>query len=121
MTGLELKDYLMSIPNNFFRYEPTYMVEIVDGETYNHVPTHYKAWIVGRLDIKIIIYKWGVGDRVVEFTYGDVNLFASHKLKDLDFTTLYTELNKILGYDPTFIEWSKTEIRNYKIDSLYEV
>jgi hypothetical protein len=120
MTGLELKEYLMSIPN-FFRHEPNYMVETIDGKIYNHVPTNYKAWSMGRLDIKIITYKWGDGDKVVEFTYGGVNLFASHKLKYLDFTTLYTELNKILGYDPKFIEWSKTELRNYKIDSLYEV
>ena len=39
----------------------------------------------------------------------------------MTFETLYTELNKILGYDPKFIEWSKTELRNYKINSLYEV
>jgi hypothetical protein len=46
---------------------------------------------------------------------------GKNSLKDLDFKTLYTELNKIFGYDPKFIEWSKTELRNYKIDSLYEV
>jgi len=49
------------------------------------------------------------------------SVFASHKLKYLDFTTLYTELNKILCYDPKFIEWSKIELRNYKIDLLHEV
>jgi hypothetical protein len=32
------------------------------------------------------VLSWGDGDKVVEFTYGGVNLFASHKLKYLDFT-----------------------------------
>jgi len=30
-------------------------------------------------------------------------------------------LNKIMGRDQRFIEWSKIELRNYKIDSLYEI
>ena len=53
--AVELKEYLMSIPN-FFRYEPNYMVETIDGKIYNHVPTNYKVWHMGRLDIKIIKY-----------------------------------------------------------------
>jgi len=47
------------------------------------------------------------------------NLYVVHKLKDMTFETLYTELNKIMGNNQRFIEWSKVELRNCKIDSLY--
>jgi hypothetical protein len=52
---------------------------------------------------------------------GGVNLFGCYKLKELDFTTLHKELSKMFGSDQKFIEWSKIELRNYKINSLYEV
>ena len=39
----------------------------------------------------------------------------------MTFETLYLELNKIMGKDQRFIDWSKIELRNYKIESLYEV
>lgn len=57
MTGIELEKYLMS--SNIFKDENVYMVETIDGKIYNHVPTNYKAWSMGRLDIKIVTYKWG--------------------------------------------------------------
>jgi|LakMenEpi03Aug12_release.lakeMendotaPanAssembly.Ray.scaffolds.fasta_scaffold167542_3 hypothetical protein len=122
MTGVELKEYLMSIPN-FFRYDPNYMVESIDGEIYNHVPTNYKAFIqmLGKIEIRIYYNKHGDATKWVDFTIGGTNLYACHKLKDMTFETLYTELNKIMGRDQRFIEWSKIELRNYKIDSLYEV
>jgi hypothetical protein len=122
MTGVELKEYLMSIPN-FFSYDPNYMVESIDGEIYNHVPTNYKAFIqmLGKIEIHIYYNKHSDKVKWVDFTIGGTNLYACHKLKDMTFETLYTELNKIMGRDQRFIEWSKVELRNYKIDSLYEV
>jgi hypothetical protein len=120
MTGVELKEYLMSIPN-FFRYDPNYMVESIDGKIYNHVPTNYKAFIqmLGKIEIHIYYNKHGDKVKWVDFTIGGTNLYAVHKLKDMTFETLYTELNKIMGNDQRFVEWSKVELRNYKIDSLY--
>ena len=45
-------------------------------------------------------------------------LLTISQIIDLDFTTLYTELNKILG---AHLKWFKVELRNYKINSLYEI
>ena len=108
MTGIELEKYLMS--SNIFKDD-------------NRVPSLYKAFIpnLGKVEIRIYYNKHGDGTRWVDFTIGDVNLYAVHKLKDMTFETLYTELNKIMGRDQRFIEWSKIELRNYKIDSLYEI
>lgn len=39
----------------------------------------------------------------------------------MTFETLYLELNKIFGSNQKFQEWSKIELRNYKIDLLHEV
>lgn len=134
MTGVQLEKYLMS--SNIFKDENVYMVETIDGEIFNRVPSLYKAFIpnLGKLEIRIYYNKHGDGTRWVDFTIvfgnshhvnhhirGGVNLYAVHKLKDMTFETLHTELNKIMGRDQRFIEWSKIELRNYKIDSLYEV
>jgi len=121
MTGVELEKYIMS--SGLFKDENVYMVETIDGEIYNRVPSLYKIFIpmLGKLEIRIYYNKHGDGTKWVDFTIGDVNLYACHKLKDLDFTTLCKELNKILGSDKRFIEWSKIELRNYKIDLLHEI
>ena len=121
MTGVELEKYIMS--SNIFKDENVYMVEITDGKIYNRVPSYYKAFIpmLGKVEIRIYYNKHGDGTRWVDFTIGGSNLYAVHKLKDMTFETLYTELNKIMGKDQRFIEWSKVELRNYKIDLLNEV
>lgn len=121
MTGVELEKYIMS--SGLFQDENVYMVETIDGEIYNRVPSLYKIFIpmLGKLEIRIYYNKHGDDTRWVDFTIGGVNLYACHKLKDLDFTTLCKELNKILGSDKRFIEWSTIELRNYKIDLLNEV
>jgi len=121
MTGVQLEKYIMS--SELFQDENVYMVETIDGEIYNRVPSLYKIFIpmLGKLEIRIYYNEHGDGTKWVDFTIGGTNLYACHKLKDMTFETLYTELNKIISKDQRFIEWSKVELRNYKIDSLYEV
>lgn len=121
MTGIELEKYLMS--SGLFKDENVYMVETIDGRIHNRVPSYYKMFIpmLGKLEIRIYFKKQGDGTKWIDFTIGGVNLYACHKLKDLDFTTLYNELNKILGSDKRFTEWSTRELRDYKINSLHEV
>ncbi len=121
MTGVELEKYLMS--SNIFKDENVYGVETIDGEIFNRVPSYYKAFIpnLGKVEIRIYYNKHGDGTRWVDFTIGGVNLYAVHKLKDMTFETLYSELNKIMSKDQKFIEWSKVELRNYKIDLLHEI
>ena len=120
MTGAELEKYLMS--SGLFKDENVYMVETIDGKIYNRVPSYYKMFIpmLGKLEIRMYYAKHGDKEKWIDFTIGGVNLYASHKLKELNFTTLFNELNKILGSDKRFIEWSTKELRDYKIDSLYE-
>lgn len=86
------------------------------------MPSYYKMFIpmVGKLEIRIYYNKHGDRVKWVDFNIGGVDLYACHKLKDLDLTTLCEELNKILGRDQRFIEWSTKELRDYKINSLYE-
>lgn len=121
MTGVELQKYL--IGSGLFKDENVHMVETIDGKIFNRVPSYYKAFIpmLGKIEIRIYYNKHGDGTKWVDFTIGGVNLYACHKLKDLDLTTLFKELNKILGNDQKFIEWSTKELRDYKINSLYEV
>jgi len=102
MSGRELQDYLMT--SGLFKVQS--------------LGTSYKGFSMGKIEIDIVRYKYGEQEQCIEFTYGGSNLFACHKLKDLDFTTLYVELNKIYGFDPKFIEWSKIELRNYNIEQL---
>lgn len=120
MTGVELEKYIMS--SGLFQDENVYMVETIDGKIYNRVPSLYKIFVpnLGRLEIRIYYNKHGDGTKWVDFTIAGINLYATHKLKDLDLTTLCNELNKILGSDKRFVEWSTKELRNYKINSLYE-
>lgn len=122
MTGVELGKYL--IGSGLFKDENVYMVEVDNnGEiSNNRVPSYYKMFIpnFGRFEIRIYYTKHSDGTKWVDFNAPSNNLFASHKLKDLDLTTLCKELNKILGYDQRFIEWSTKELRDYKINSLYE-
>lgn len=109
--------------SNIFKDENVYMVETIDGKIFNRVPSYYKSFVqmLGKIEIRIYYNKHGDGTKWVDFTIGSTNLYACHKLKDMTFETLYSELNKIMGKDQRFIEWSKVELRNYKIDSLYEV
>jgi hypothetical protein len=123
MTGVELQKYLMS--SGLFKDENVYMVEIIDGEIYNRVPSYYKMFIpmLGKLEIRIYYNKHGDKIKWVDFNF--CGLYASHKLKDLDIKTLISELNRIIGSDKRFsdkrfIEWSTKELRDYKINSLYE-
>jgi hypothetical protein len=118
MTGVELEKYLMS--TGLFKDENVYMVETIDGEIYNRVPSYYKSSF-GKVEIKIYYNKHGDGTKYVDFVLAGVNLFGCCKLKDLNFETLHSELNKIFRSDHRFQEWSKIELRNYKIESLYEV
>jgi hypothetical protein len=125
MTGVELEKYLMD--TGLFKDENVYMVETIDGKIYNRVPSYYKGYPassfhgVGKVEIKIYCNKHGDGTKYVDFILAGVNLFGCYKLKELDFTTLHKELSKMFGLDRKFIEWSKIELRNYKINSLYEV
>ena len=121
MTGVELEKYLMS--SKLFKDENVYMVETIDGKIYNRVPSYYKSFVpmLGKVEIKIYYNKHADGTKYVDFMLAGVNLFGCHKLKDLNLTTLCEELNKIFGSDKRFIEWSTTELRNYKIDLLHEI
>ena len=118
MNGRELQCYLME--SGLFKVSvPCYMIETDEtGKLFNQVPTKYSGFSMGKVEVDIVRYKHGEQEQWVEFTFGGVNLFACHKLKDLDFTTLYVELNKIYGFDPKFIQWSKIELRNYNIEQL---
>lgn len=107
MSSKELQYYLMS----------TGLFKVIDDIS-ELPPTKYKGFTMGRVDIEIIRHNYGEKEQWVHFTFGGFNLFACHKLKDLDFTTLYKELNKIYGFDPKFIQWSKIELRNYNIEQL---
>jgi hypothetical protein len=107
MSSNELQYYLMS----------TGLFKVIDGIS-ELPPTKYKGFTMGRVDIEVIRHNYGEKEQWVHFTFGGFNLFACHKLKDLDFTTLYKELNKIYGFDPKFIQWSKIELRNYNIEQL---
>ena len=120
MTGVELQKYLMS--SGLFKDENVHMVETIDGKIFNRVPSYYKMFIpmLGKLEIRIYYNKHGDNVKYIDFTIGGVNLFACHKLKDLDLTTLCKELNKILGLDQRFIEWSTKELRDFKIKSVIE-
>jgi len=121
MTGVELEKYLMS--TGLFRDQNVYMVEIIDDKIYNRVPSYYKAFVpnLGKVEISIYYNKHGDGTKYVDFLLAGVNLFGCCKLKDLNFETLHSELNKIFRSDHRFQEWSKIELRNYKIDLLYEL
>ena len=121
MTGVELEKYLIS--TGLFKDESVYMVEIIDDKIFNRVPSYYKSSITmfGKVEIKIYYNKHGDGTKYVDFVLAGVNLFGCCKLKDLNFETLHSELNKIFRSDHRFQEWSKVELRNYKIESLYEV
>ena len=121
MTGIELEKYLMT--SNIFKDENVYGVETIDGKIFNRVPSYYKAFVpnLGKVEIRIYYNKHSDGTKYVDFMLGGVNLFGCHKLKDLNFETLYSELNKIFGSNQKFQEWSKIELRNYKIESLYEI
>lgn len=112
MSSKELQYYLMS--TGLFKVKITCFV----SKAKLIPPTKYKGFSMGSVDIEIVRYKHGEQEQWIEFTFGGVNLFACHKLKDLDFTTLYKELNKIYGFDPKFIQWSKIELRNYNIEQL---
>ncbi len=118
MSGRELQGYLMT--SGLFKVSiPCYMIEVDEsGKVFNQIPTKYGGFSMGKVDIDIVRYKHGDQEQWVEFTFGGSNLFACHKLKDLDFTTLYHELSKIYGYDQKFIQWSKIELRNYNIEQL---
>lgn len=118
MKGKELQDYL--IGSGLFKVDiQFYMTELDEtGKVFNQIPTKYKGFAGGRVEVDIVRYKYGEREQWVEFTFGGVNLFACHKLKDLDFKTLCDELSKIYGYDPKFIEWSKIELRNYNIEKI---
>jgi hypothetical protein len=121
MTGVDLERYL--IGTGLFKDQNVYIVETHDGKIYNRVPSYYKAFVpnLGKVEISIYYNKHSDGTKYVDFMLGGVNLFGCHKLKDLNFETLYSELNKIFGSNQKFQEWYKIELRNYKIESLYEV
>jgi hypothetical protein len=121
MTGVDLEKYLMS--SGLFKDQNVYIVETHDGKIYNRVPSYYKAFVpnLGKVEISIYYNKHSDGTKYVDFMLAGVNLFGCHKLKDLNFETLYSELNKIFGSNQKFQEWSKIELRNYKIESLYEI
>jgi len=121
MTGVELEKFITS--SGLFQDENVYMVETIDGKIYNRVPSLYKIFIpnLGKLEIRVYYAKHGDKEKCVDFTIGGVNLYACHKLKDMTFETLCKELNKILGSDKRFIEWSTKELRDYKINLLHEI
>jgi hypothetical protein len=118
MTGVELEKYLMS--TGLFKDQNVYIVETHDGKIYNRVPSYYKTFVpnLGKVEISIYYNKHGDGTKYVDFLLGGVNLFGCHKLKDMNFETLHSELNKIFRSDNRFQEWSNIELRNYKIKYL---
>lgn len=119
MTGTQLQDYLQNL--GIFKIEPVYIVEVIDGYVCGRVPSLYQTYLGYGNGLSIRINYHTTGEKYVDFTYGSENLYASYKLSDLDFKTLYLELNKIIGSNQKFIEWSKVELRNHKIESLYEI
>jgi hypothetical protein len=69
MTGVELEKYLMS--SNIFKDENVYMVETIDGEIFNRVPSYYKAFVqmLGKVEIRIYYNKHGDGTKSVNTNF----------------------------------------------------
>ena len=80
MSGRELQDYLMT--SGLFKVQS--------------LGTSYKGFSMGKIEIDIVRYKYGEQEQWIEFTYGGSNLFACHKLKDLDLDR--NPINKMLNY-----------------------
>jgi hypothetical protein len=112
MKASELKSHLMTLG---FKSPSQYIIE--DGF---QIPSSYTIHQGIKLQIDIIEPTYGEKKLCVEFTLGGVNLYAIHKLEELDFKTLHLELGKIIGLIPKFLEWTKVESRNSKLDSIYE-
>lgn len=116
MTGQDLQYYLEDC--GLFKTLPAYFVEEVDGEILGRFHAHYQAWFQFG-SIKVEVFYHTNKEKYVDFTYMGKNLYASHKLKDLDLPLLCKELSKFIN-TPEWISWSQTEIRNYKIDKVHE-
>lgn len=111
MKSRELQSHLMTLG-----FKPKLNQHIYEGSY--QIPSSYTIHQGIKLQIDIIKPTYGEKKLWVEFTLGGVNLYASHKLEELDFKTLHFELSKIIGLIPKFTEWAKIETRNSKLDSL---
>lgn len=131
MTGVELQNYLLS--SGIFKADNCYTIESYDGEKYHKVPSNYKCQVpmIGKIEVTIynasrssnvVSPKHEDCERWVDFIIGGVNLYATHKLKDLDFFQLHKELEKVLSgstkIEKMFYKWSQIELRNHKIENL---
>ena len=110
MKARELQSHLMTLG---FKSLNSYI-----SEGRYKIPSSWTIYQGIKLQIDIIKLTYGEKKFWVEFTLGGVNLYASHKLEDLNFKTLHFELSKIIGLIPKFTEWAKIETRNNKLDSL---
>ena len=111
MKAGDLKKHLLVLG---FKHNSNYMVE---GRY--QVPTNWTIWCGIKFCIDITKNSYGDVRPYVDFSLGGVNLFASHKLEELDFKTLHTELSKILNVNSQeFTQWSKIEYRDSKLDQL---
>jgi len=92
---------------------------IIDSE----VPIYWKTHISRRLNVEIELTRYSdQQDIFVDFTLGGNNVYACYKLKYITLPMLIESLHDVIRDGiPEFDEWSKTELRNYKINNiLYE-
>lgn len=119
MTELELEKYLLTTE--------LFKKEIHTNITSSLDTSSYKSFIqmLGMFEICVYITQHGEREKWVDFTLSNNNLFACHKLKDLDFSTLHKELSKIFATGNSisvskFNKWSEIECRDYKIKEILE-
>lgn len=62
------------------------------------------------------------GDRSVwiDFNFCGTNLYASHKLDDLDFNLFVTEVDKFMSENDTWKNWVKVNKRDYLLKEVLE-
>jgi len=110
MTGHEFQNIMLEI---FKCKIPCQMVFIDENNNPYNVLTDWKR---GILDIRLSYHH----DKkvYVDFTNHGIELYASHKLEDLDFILLTKEIGKILINDTTYNEWLKVNKRDYLINNL---
>jgi hypothetical protein len=108
MTGVKFQHYLSE--SGIFTIEDVFMVEIIDGVIHNRVPTYYKCRLgYVSLNIRLFREKHGNGDIWVGFELDNINLHSTHKLNELNLSTLLKELNKIFTSIPDTRHLKKVE------------
>ena len=116
MTGHELEIYLSTLSI----IEPLgsrYLTELINGIE-KEVPSYYRTLNKGlKVEVELISYSNQL-DTYIDFTLGGGNLYCSYKLGYLTLPKLIEQLGKVIDGFPEFEEWSKIELRNYKIIKL---